>query len=293
MSDETAMTDGAEGGEGSAPVEMRPCAYCGNTIHPSSHRCTHCGGHVGLAWGTVHAELFLFLFLAVLVIVGCLASWTGRTPAASAKELEKAQAKATARRDDDFKILLRDRKEGSPIPVMPEPKVMESDIEVFDTVEPAGRQITGLDSLRGTLMLAIAIYGVFIAVFNLLYRRLVMWPFVVSGMLALWTGLNGVFAATSSAAWARWGTWAEKRSLSEQLLGKIRAIPPGHLMLTIAGVVLMIKLIGGILAVATKGKPDGGGSKDAGASRRGRKGGKGDAVADAAAGTTPPATPPK
>src|SRR5262245_15823532 len=89
------------GGEGAADVELRPCAFCGHSIHPAGHRCTHCDGHVGLAWGTVHKELFLFLFLSVMVIVGCLASWTGRTPALSAAQMEKAQAAAQAAADQE------------------------------------------------------------------------------------------------------------------------------------------------------------------------------------------------
>jgi len=266
---------------GDSAVELRPCAFCGHSIHPSSHLCTHCGGHVGLAWGTVHKELFLFLFLAVMVVVGCLASWTGRTRGASPRQLEKAQAKAEerarqetiAKRLEVEKRNTEHRAKGEPLEPVPEAVVavpVDSDVEEWDTVEPAGREINGLDTIRGALMLAIAVYGLFVGVFNLLYRRLVMWPFVISGMLALWVGLSGVISASKSAAWERWATWAAKHSLDEQVLGKFRAVPPGFILLTLAGVILLVKLVGGILAVATKGKPGADGGDDA-ASRRRKK----------------------
>jgi hypothetical protein len=61
-------------------AEDRACAFCGAAIHPSSHRCPECGGHVGLAWGTVHREQFLFLFAACCMAVGCLVSWDQTRP---------------------------------------------------------------------------------------------------------------------------------------------------------------------------------------------------------------------
>ncbi len=58
----------------------RPCAYCGTPIHELCHRCPHCGGHVGIAWKTVDAELFGLIFAAVLIGVGSLSSWTSHRP---------------------------------------------------------------------------------------------------------------------------------------------------------------------------------------------------------------------
>ena len=71
------MADVTETTDADASVEMRPCAYCGALIHPASHRCTHCGGHVGLAWGTVHEAVFLFLVLSTAPVGGCLAPGAG------------------------------------------------------------------------------------------------------------------------------------------------------------------------------------------------------------------------
>src|SRR5262245_19735555 len=121
MADEIGTSDD-EGLGGAEAVEQRHCPYCGTAIDSRAHRCVACGGHVGIAWGTVHKEHWLFVFSAILIGVGCVASWNGRTPAG-----------------------------------------------------PNGPEISGLDTIRGTLMFALAIYGLIAGIFNILFRRMVLW----------------------------------------------------------------------------------------------------------------------
>src|SRR5262245_54449816 len=142
-------------------VEFRPCSFCGEAIHPSSHRCFHCGGHVGLGWGTVHKELFLFLFLSITMAVACFASWTGRTPVASAESVAKAIDAAQAEAEAKWQEMIRAAPPGSPAPARPEVSIDEKSLQ-YDTVGPAGRLINGLDTLRGALILALAAYGIFV-----------------------------------------------------------------------------------------------------------------------------------
>jgi hypothetical protein len=215
--------------------DLRPCAYCGTPIHLASHRCEHCGGHVGLAWGTVHKEIFLFLFLAVLIGVGCLVSWNGRSPVLVA----------------DTPPLVSPPAPGRPAPP-PEPVkwVVTQDVTV------SGSPLDGTDTLRGSLLLAIAAYGVIVGIFNALFRRLVMWPFVVNGFLALWVGLSGVISAMSSPTWGYWKDWAQGKSVLEKFAAPLRTIPPGMLLLALAGVLTVFKLVTGIVAGASKGKAE-------------------------------------
>lgn len=275
MADEIPSTETAPG----ADVALRPCAYCGHTIHPESHRCVECGGHVGLAWGTVHKELFLFLFLSVVIAAACLVSWTGRTPVPSAESVVRAQEAAVRRAEEANKRLVAEGK-----PATAKPEVDEKDFE-YSAVAPAGRAMTGLDTLRGALLFALALYGVIAGIFNVLFRRMVMWPYVLGGLLALWVGLQGLISAMGSRAWDLWKTWAKGKSIMESVLAPVRSISPGHLLLTIAGILTVVKLVGGILAAATKGKPDAGGGekKEGGAAarRRAREGKGGDAGGDA------------
>jgi hypothetical protein len=54
-------------------------------------------------------------------------------------------------------------------------------------------------------------------------------------------------------AWKAWRA-LENQKMLDQFLGMLRAIPPGLFLLSIAGLLVMIKLVGGILAAAGKGK---------------------------------------
>lgn len=270
MADVTETTDA----DAEASVEMRPCAYCGALIHPASHRCTHCGGHVGLAWGTVHKEIFLFLFLAIATVVGCLAPWTGRSPIVEVTEISTPTA----------------RPPGSPPNAPAPPPTIERRTTVTQGVARMGGPRNGLDTTRGVFILAIAVYGVFVGVFNAVYRRSTMWPAVANGFLCLWVGLQGVFNAMGSDAWDYWGKWTEGKSFLERGLGGTRAIAPGHAILAFVGVVTVFRLVAGILAAASKGKPEAA-AKETGAGRRRRSkdAGSGDAPAgDAPAGDATP-----
>ncbi len=192
MADESATNDEAGAGE----VELRPCSYCGTDIHPSSHRCVTCGGHVGLSWGTVHKELFLFLFASILIGVGCIASWAVRTPTGSTEAMN------------------------------------------------------GLSTIRGCVMFALALYGVTSAYFSILNRKMVVWPFLLNALIALWIGLPTVSNAIGGPAWKAWGKLAEttNSTLMDKWFGGFRAIPPGLLLLTVGGLLVAVSILKGIVA---------------------------------------------
>jgi hypothetical protein len=244
MSDASSVSEGAQAA--GDQVEFRPCPFCGAAIHPSSHRCPECCGHVGIAWGTVHKELYLFLLCSILIAVGCLASWTGRVP------LKDAAGHLTG------------------------------------ATGYIGREMTGLDTIRGTVMFAIAVYGVLAGMMNILYRRMVVWPYLLNALIALWVGVSGIASAIGGDAWSLWGKYGEGKSLTEKWFGGFRSIPPGMLLLALAGFVIMARLLGGIVSAATAGK--GGGQADEADTKEARaakrKADREKAAADAAAGGT-------
>jgi hypothetical protein len=229
--------------------ELRPCALCGADIHPSSTRCASCGGHVAMAWGTVHKEHFLFLFCSLCIAVGCIVPWVTRWPSGVAGVRAEDVAGSLA----------------SP---------------------------SGLATIRGALMFVVALYGVVAAIMNIVFRRLAMWPFVLSGMLALWVGLQGLSRGVGSASWEAWGKKLENENFLEKLIGQWRAIPVGFLLLTIAGVLVTITLIKGVVAGAASGRAKEKAKREESASRlsraRGPRGAGADAPPPSDAGTTPP-----
>lgn len=191
MADESVTYDEMGGLE----PPLRPCSFCGTEIHASSHRCVTCGGHVGISWGVVHKELFLFLLASILIGIGCLASWATRSPTR------------------DF---------------------------------PA---MNGLLTIRGSIMLALSIYGVASAYFSILNRKMVVWPFLLNALLALWLGLPAVSSAINGTEWNAWKQLADTSggSMMDKWFGGLRAIPPGILLLTIGGLLVAISILKGIV----------------------------------------------
>lgn len=132
-------------------------------------------------------------------------------------------------------------------------------------------QINGLDTIRGTIIFALSLYGFWTIVFNIWYRQLKIWPFLINALLALWVGIP---AFTSGIGSARWD--AAKQHLDDMptktLLDKITvpmsSIAPGYWLLTIGGALVLIVLLKGILGgmSSSKGQP-----AEAGEGRRRRR----------------------
>jgi hypothetical protein len=157
-----------EGSDIAADTEFRPCAFCGTSIHSKSHRCPDCGGHVGVAWGTV----------------------------------------------------------------------------------------------------ALAIFGMFRAVISLFNRSMIVWPFFVNAMLALWVGISGISASTKSALWKQYSEM-EHTTMAGKFEDPLRAIPPGFWLLTIAGALVVLVVLKGVVAgFASGGGAKAAAKKDAGRRRR-------------------------
>lgn len=247
-----------------ADVELRGCAYCGEQILPGSYKCPACGGNVGLAWGTAHKEHFLFLFASILVLVGCLASWSQRFPAgAMISKTVTVEAPAVP---------------GAP---PPRPGAPKPTIEQTIQVAPQVDTISGLSTIRGSFMFAIAIYGIFVALFNLLYKRMIVWPFFLNAVVALEVGLQGISRAKDSVAWELWAEKTKDINWVEKAIGAWRAIPSAFLLLTFAGAIVLISIVkgvvGGFASASAKQKDKQAAAAEAAEARRkareGKKGG--------------------
>lgn len=219
--------------------EMRHCCYCGSEIHAGSYRCHDCGGVVALGWGTALKEHFLFLFASILIAVGCVSSWTQRYPAG-------AMIAHTVMVDNVA------------APGATLPPNAPKQIEQTTYTAPAPEALGGLDTIRGSFMFAIALYGIIVAFFNLLHRRMIVWPFFLNGVLALEVGLTSLNRAMGSTAWEMWAEKTKDMNWVEAWLGKLRAVPSSQLLLTFAGALILMSIIkgvvGGFAAGAAKSK---------------------------------------
>lgn len=241
--------------------ELRGCPYCGAELHPGTYRCHDCGGIVALGWGTALKEHFLFLFASILIAVGCVSSWSTRFPVgATIPKTILVEAPA---------------KPGAPPPAPNAEKVM---IEETIQVAPVIHRIDGLQTIRGTFMFAIAIYGIFVAIFNVLFRRMIVWPFFMNGVLALWVGMIGLSRSMGSAAWESWALATKNGNFVEKLFGKWRAIPSGQLLLAFAGAIVLVSIlkgvVGGFAAGAAKSKEKAASANEAAEARRAAREGK-------------------
>lgn len=234
MADEIDASADADGDE------MRHCCYCGSEIHSSSYRCPECAGTVALGWGTALKEHFLFLFCSILIAVGCATSWAQRFPAGATVDKTIMVENLAA--------------PGAPPLAANAPKMIEKTIQVAPEVE----SLNGLTTIRGAFMFAIALYGIIVALFNLLHRRMIVWPFFLNGVIALEVGLTSISRCMGSAAWELWGKKTADINWVEGLIGKLRAVPSSQLLLTFAGALIVMSIIkgvvGGFAAGAAKSK---------------------------------------
>ncbi|MHC5011652.1 MAG: hypothetical protein ACYTG6_12020 [Planctomycetota bacterium] len=118
--------------------------------------------------------------------------------------------------------------------------------------------LTGLDTIRGALIFALAIYGFWTMVFNIWHRQLVVWPFLLNALLALWVGIPGFTSRIGSQAWDDAIHYVDKvmpsKTMLDWILTPLSTIPPGHWLLTLGGAIVLIVLLKGVLGGHSKSR---------------------------------------
>jgi hypothetical protein len=117
--------------------------------------------------------------------------------------------------------------------------------------------ITGLDTIRGSLIFALALYGFWTCVFNIYHRQMRVWPFLLNAILALWVGIGGIVGAIGSDRWKAAEAAVEARestTLADKVLTPLDTIPPGFWLLAFGGVIVLVVLIRGIVSGAQQAK---------------------------------------
>lgn len=140
--------------------------------------------------------------------------------------------------------------------------------------------VMGTDTIRGAMILALAIYGFWTAVFNIWGRQLKVWPYVVNALLALWVGIGGIMAGLGSDKWdaavearkAEMGELGISKTMLDDWMLAFGGIPPAAWVLTAGGLIVMIIVVKGVLGGAKAAKAGAADADDepAGARRRRR-----------------------
>lgn len=132
----------------------------------------------------------------------------------------------------------------------------------------------GLETIRGSLVFALALYGFWSLAIGLYTKRTVVWPFLLNMLLSLWVGLGGVLRGIGGPEWDHAYTvlkdptkTASFSKLDEAFAG-VSTIPPGYWMLAGGGLLVLFIIVKGIVGGAAKGK--GQAATDGGERRRSR-----------------------
>jgi hypothetical protein len=114
----------------------------------------------------------------------------------------------------------------------------------------------GLETIRGSVIFALSIYGFCTLAIGLYTKRTVVWPFALNMLLGLWVGLGGVIRAIGGAEWDNAYTVLEKQSHTklDSALAGLSTIPPGYWMLAGGSLLVLFILVKGIVGGAAKGK---------------------------------------
>lgn len=117
--------------------------------------------------------------------------------------------------------------------------------------------INGLDTIRGALIFVLAIYGFWTLALSLWFRQVVVWPFLINALLALWVGIAGFTRTIGSDSWDQACTYLDhmpSRSFLDKGMIPLSSIPPGYWLLTVGGALVLIVLLKGVISGASASK---------------------------------------
>jgi hypothetical protein len=117
---------------------------------------------------------------------------------------------------------------------------------------------SGLETIRGAAIFGLSLFGFWIMVINVWHRQLIVWPYLLNALLALWVGIPGFTNAFGSEAWDRSSEWLKAQPGSHSFLEKamtpLSNIAPGYWLLTAGGALVLIVLVKGILGGASQSR---------------------------------------
>lgn len=140
--------------------------------------------------------------------------------------------------------------------------------------DPAGdpsTYVTGLHTIRGAFIFALAIYGFWTAVFNLWHGQMKVWPYLLNAILALWVGIAGFAHTIGGPEWEKAKAYLdtlESKSFKDDMLVPLSTVAPGYWLLSFGGLIVVWVIINGLMkgSASAKGAP-----ADEGAGKSSRK----------------------
>lgn len=111
--------------------------------------------------------------------------------------------------------------------------------------------INGLDTIRGSLIFGLAIYGFWTAFFNIFHGQMKVWPYLLNSLLALWVGVAGFTSGIGGEAWDKAKAWLDEPGREARMLDSLTVplstIAPGYWLLTLGGLIVAFVIVNGLL----------------------------------------------
>ncbi len=133
---------------------------------------------------------------------------------------------------------------------------------------------TGLDTIRGAFIFALAIYGFWTAVFNIWHAQMKVWPYLLGGILGLWVGIGGIVSGIGGEQWERSKLYlsdhVESKTLMDDLLTPLGTIAPGYWLCAFGGLIVVWVIVMGLVQGGASAKTSAGASGGGGSGRKRR-----------------------
>lgn len=130
---------------------------------------------------------------------------------------------------------------------------------------------TGLDTIRGSLLFALSLYGFWTAVFNIWQAQMKVWPYLLGAILALWVGIGGIVAGIGGEQWERSKLYLENlesKTLMDDMLTPLGVIAPGYWLCAFGGIIVVWVIVMGLVQGGQSAKSSA--SESGGSGRRRR-----------------------
>ncbi|MGE0193007.1 MAG: hypothetical protein AB7T63_13305 [Planctomycetota bacterium] len=126
---------------------------------------------------------------------------------------------------------------------------------------PAG-MIGGLDTVRGAMLLALAVYGFWTCFLNIFHGQMKVWPFLLSALIGAEVAIGGIKDGIAS-----WDKVKEhlatlpSKTAYDDLIHRLGAISPGAWLCTIGSFLVFWVLLSGLMSGRSSSKASSGGGR--------------------------------
>ena len=136
--------------------------------------------------------------------------------------------------------------------------------------------LRGLDTIRGSFIFALSIYGFWTAVFNIWHAQMKIWPYMLGAVLALWVGVSGFMQSIgdSNEQWKQAGVYLdglESKKMLDDILVRLSVVAPGFWLLTVGGLVVVWVVVNGLMHGSQQSKAEAPAADGGGSTRRKRR----------------------